>query len=986
MSDLISIDVPVFFPADNDQTWNDIKEPCSSINVVQNGKDTQLTFLYQPSMAYDGFGYTRMEDRFPINMTMINFSTRSRNPLVAPLVIRSLPWQSMRFNGDVKATFSPSESFNGQVRVLLSSNPQPLEAGNIQGLMAGTTQSHAFSCAQTSTKSFHVSLPRHEFQNALNGKVSPGTVTYGDIMPADMEKPIGQYNELCDMFSAHLLFDSVVPQAQDGILAVKPGTKIGILNFKFRVEFVGSRGNLYQAFIQEMLFKILNRYDLVDQTVVTQGGNGPTPIALTAQHPGQNAFAGQVATNAVSLRDYKGSRRNVAQITNSVGVKSPFAKRILMQPHTETAKMLMREYRRKFAGGRGDNELKSVTSFIGVDEITDASYSTGFYGCAKDLTYEADENKQIQQFDFSVLSASPGKDLARLPSWFKMYKGDGIIANVSDATDTASSFEASYIYTNVPLTKKKLGQAQSFIRGFGVTLDGNDGVTCSINRGKGINIKAVPVGEVAPALCVGSTFLIPAAWSPINKDGDSVEYSQRAITGLCGNIDMDMITPEYLDDATVEYKGEPTAKFIEDNEDPGNNITVSFDLPAKNVFFPSRIPVDEVEQGANSFLSSARAAAAGILATLNALPGNSAISVGTVPFSTNLYMSGWQRSNVGEMEDKAVVYNGFYTGAQAFGNYYSIGEQKYDKDGRLFKCNLSSTVSGCTPVYVTVGVKNAEKVEEYMPVRIDESSWWTDPCGRALLYDSENILVDEDGQPCSFRNFFGDVSARVTITPLICRYTLEDEHFSQCAVTAAPITDNVTYLDVLKVMVSNGNYAANGSKDGKWEWKMMDGSDVSGCPVQVGATCFFNVMGSISTGVAFNIPAQLPAYDAADNVELQDLLVDEKFHVYFQIGYQLFFDGYSEVQLPEDVIVQAIIADGLTGGQRAPPYHNENEISFGSISDVLQPVCQRASGKPFICLPMFNIKGVKTDVTVTSNVNSYAEARNPEGDEQEEQE
>ena len=145
-------------------------------------------------------------------------------------------------------------------------------------------------------------------------------------------------------------------------------------------------------------------------------------------------------------------------------------------------------------------------------------------------------------------------------------------------------------------------------------------------------------------------------------------------------------------------------------------------------------------------------------------------------------------------------------------------------------------------------------------------------------------------------------------------------------------------------------------------------------------------MGSISTGVAFNIPAQLPAYDAAENIELKDLLVDEKFHVYFQIGYQLFFDGYSEVQLPDDVIVQAIIADGLTGQQRAPPYHNENTLVGTNIDDILLPVCQKPSGKPFICLPMFNIKGVKTDVTVTSNVNSYAEARNPEGDEQDEEE
>ena len=79
------------------------------------------------------------------------------------------------------------------------------------------------------------------------------------------------------------------------------------------------------------------------------------------------------------------------------------------------------------------------------------------------------------------------------------------------------------------------------------------------------------------------------------------------------------------------------------------------------------------------------------------------------------------------------------------------------------------------------------------------------------------------------------------------------------------------------------------------------------------------------------------------------------------------------------------IADGLTGGQRAPPYHNENSITFTDISDVLQPVCQKSDLKPYICLPTFNIKGVKTDVTVTSNVNSYAEARNPEGDEQEEE-
>lgn len=979
MSDLISIDVPVFFPADNNQTWDNIKETCSSINVVQNGQEQELTFFYQPSIAYDGFGYTRMEDRFPINMTMVNFSTRSRNPLVAPLVIRSLPWQSMRFDGDVKATFSPSESFNGQVRVLLSSNPQPLEAGNIQGLMAGTTQSHAFSCAQTSTKSFHVSLPRKEFQNALNGKVSPGTVTYGDIMPADMEKPVGQYNELCDMFSAHLLFDSVVPQAKDGILSVKPGTKIGILNFKFRVEFVGSRGNLYQAFIQDSLFKILNRYDLADQTIITRGGNGPTPIALSAQHPGQNAFAGQTVINALSLRDYKGSRRNVAQITGSVGVMSPFAKRILMQPHTETAKMLVKEYRRKFAGGRGDSDLAPITNYIGVNEIADASYSTGFYGCGKDLTYESTDDNQIQKFDFSVLSASPGKDLGRLPVWYSMYKGTGSIANVSEATDIATSYEAQYSYINSTVSKKKLGTAQSFIRGFGVTLNGDDSVVCSINHGKGTTIKGANGEGLAPALCVGSTFLIPAAWSPINKDGDSVEYSQMAITGLCGNIDMEMIAGG-LDDFVVEYSGEPTAMF------PGGDIKVSFDLPAKRVFFPSKIPVDEVGQGGNSVTSIFKAAAAGIQAALNTFGTNSAIPVGTVPFSTNLYMDGWQRSSVGEMEDVAVIYNGFYTGAQAFGNYYSIGQQVYDEKGRLFKCNLSSTVSGCTPVYVTVGVKKEDQAEDYMPIRADDSSWWTDPCGRALLYDSENILVDKDGQPCSFRNFFGDVTARVTITPLISRYTINDKHFSQCAVTAAPITDNVTYLDVIKLMVSNGNCATKAPRDGEWQWKMVDGGALNDCDVQVGATCFFNVMGSISTGVAFNIPEQLPVFnEVAGNVELANLLTDEPFHVYFQIGYQLFFDGYSETQLPEDVVVMAVIADGLTGEQRAPPYHEEHSIAFTSMDSILQPVCQKVDGKPVICLPMFNIKGVKTDVTVTSNVNSYAEARNPEGDDQEEE-
>lgn len=977
MSDLISIDVPIFFPADNKETWDNIKETCSAINVVQNGQEQALTFFYQPSIAYDGFGYTRMEDRFPINMTMINFSTRSRNPLVAPLVIRSLPWQSMKFNGDVKATFSPSESFNGQVRVLLSSNPQPLEAGNIQGLMAGTTQSHAFSCAQTSTYHYHVSLPRKEFQNALNGKVSPGTVTFGDIMPADMEKPVGQYNELCDMFSAHLLFDSVVPQSADGIFAVKPGTKIGILNFQFRVEFVGSRGNLYQAFIQEMLFKLLNRYDIAEQTVVTKGGNGPTPIALSAQHPGQNAFTGQTADKPVSLKNYKGSRRNVAQITSSIGVMSPFAKRILMQPHTETAKMLMKEYRRKFAGGRGEGELTPITNYIGTDEITDASYSTGYYGCGKNLIYETEAEKQIQKFAFSVLYASPGKDLSRLPVWYNMYRDNKTYVNLSDTADFADKHKTQYSFNDESL-QKRLRTAYSYINGFGISLDGNDGVVCSINHGKGGNIKGANEEGIAPALCVGSTFLIPAAWSPINKDGDSVEYSQMAITGLCGNIDMEAIPADIEKDAIVEYKDEASANYAE-------NMKIIFNLPTKRVFFPSKIPVDEVGQGENSLLSIISACAAGVSTMINSLGNsNSALPVGRVPFSTNLYMSNWQRSSVDKMTDMAVIYNGFYTGAQAFGNHYSIGQQVFDPEGRVFKCNLSSTVSGCTPVYVTVGVKNEANVDTYMPIRADDSSWWTDPCGRGLVYDTENILVDKDGQPCSFRNFFGDVTARVTITPLISRYTLEDEHFSQCAVTAAPITDNVTYLDIVKVMVSNGNCDSAIPQAGDWQWKMMDGSDVSGCPVQVGATCFFNVMGSISTGVAFNIPEKLPFYNKDnDQVELSTLLTNEPFHVYFQIGYQLFFDGYSENHIPEDVIVQAIIADGLTGEQRAPPYHENESIAVTKIDDILRPVCL-GDGAEFICLPMFNIKGVKTDVTITSNVNSYAEARNPEGDEQEE--
>lgn len=770
MTETINIDVPVFFPCDpaNVEQWKGVKHLMSSVEVVRNGKTVPQEYWYYPSLAYDGLGEYAMDSTFPVNTTMVNFSTRSQSPLMTPLFIRSLPWQSVKFRGKVHCKFQPSENINGQVRVLVSESPVSLSPGNITSLMSGTPLSHSFSCSGVEAHTFHLFNGEKIYDNALNGMVTPGTISYNEMV---RDKDIvNQYNNRCDMFSAHLLFDSVTTANQQGINAFAPGTKIGILTFSFVVDFVVSRGSAYTQFLQDAMFRVIRGRDI--------GGDQPTPgpspepepkpeepeegrkcpLPMTLQNVGQNLFEAMTQDAPVN-RGLRRERdgRNAVRLSRNVSINHPILKRLLMQPESKFARAALQHYRELHAGGRAGESApaKYVSDIAGKDLLLKASYSTGFAGCDKEGKVAADADSAVQEASRVKVYPHPGVTVEYMDNFYGSYKNDTGAVVMSEIMTSPSEYMLYVTKKDGRISEKAKGkdkekqvlkEGRYYANGVMLRLtalpqmvgDEEKQATARVNASGVVELDDGQVAVVLDEkrdkftpLAMGTSLILPGNWArQIQKQDGSyaeAEYTQYAYTGFCGGVRADGEEKEVSIPAVdaaftvtgtdVEYK----VTFGGDEEGDAARISL----------FQTYIPHPEVEVAQANAGKKARegrkASWIGTVGTLLSIGGKAlseaftngrkgegrkedeqeeGLEDATVPFVMEQFMSGWQKSAIGKMDTLAEMVSGFLMGPEPVGMQYAVGQQSYDGEGHLMQCSLSASFHSVVPAYVSVSVEN----------------------------------------------------------------------------------------------------------------------------------------------------------------------------------------------------------------------------------------------------------------------------------------
>lgn len=990
MTETISIDVPVYFPCQDKDKWEQVKELVSSIDIVRDGEEAAVQYFYEPSKPYDGLGEYAQSERFPVNATMVNVSTRSQNPLINPLFISALPWQTIEFGGQVRCKFQPAESINGQVRVLVCESPQSLAPGNIESLMSGTQLSHSFSCTDNKPYIFRLFDGVKRYDNALNGMVTPGTVSFNELIRnKDLRR---QYNNRCDMFSIHLLFDSVMPaggaQAENYFVE---GAKIGILTFTFDVRFVVRRGSPYSIFLQDALFRVVQGMDIGSAdggSVIVKKRSNPIPI--TMQNMGQNGFYGMLQPQAVRGKERRG-KTGMLQVGRNVSVRDPYLRMLLFNPESELTQAVLKQYNKVYAGGRKASYPETVSSLGGGDMLFSSTYSTGFAGVTSEGVL-GEEGEQAQSESLVSVYPHPGEALGFIQEFIDKY-GVGNKVDMSGLITQTGSIPFTIDYTVVKVQNGKASTTEGRYAIDGVFLKAGEGALARVNASAAVdndNIKAA--GENAVPLVMGASLIVPGTWARQTVEGDEVTeepYFQYAATGFAGQLDMDSLDEVVETDcmsATVDF-GElgTNYTFVFGGEDAGFRI------------YKSAIPAPGVE--VNNANDEGWLNLAGACMSLGAqvidyvFKGKSGRKAGNeakvCPLTRTDFMNDWKKSTVGHLSSLAGLVTGFMMGPRPAGMQYGIGEQQYDEKGRLMTCNFSANFSNFVPAYVSAVmpkdiVNEIKDDDENLPERV---SWWQSLPGRYINANRDVICyVEENSElvPVTFNEYFGEVKFVNAITPLISRYPITDKHFAACCVIACPIGENTVISIPQKYFVSTGNNALD-VKAGRYakttivpETEDMDDKT----QIDMCAQCNFISTTTGSVSFSFSLPEKLPEWSDNQAV-MTDLKVDDHFYVYFQVGSQLVFSGNSQRHLDGDTTIFCVLGDGLTGEQpdiyvreMGPDDHVPVAVTVASDGD---------DGHKYACCPFLSLSGVKTAASLVSAENSSPEIVAPDGEEQQEE-
>ena len=991
MTETISIDVPVFFPCATAGKWESIEDLRSAIDVIKDKQEGVMKFVYKPSVSYDGLGEYARGETFPINATMVNVTTRSQNPLINPLFIRSIPWQTVEFNGVVKCRFQPAEAINGQVRVFLCESPQSLSPGNITGLMSGTQLSHSFGCTDTHPYTFRLFDGVKRYDNALNGMVTPGTVSFNELLlNKDLKR---QYNNRCDMFSIHLLYDSVIPAGgPNGENYFAEGAKIGTLTFTFDVNFLVSRGSAYSFMLQQALFKIVQGEDIGKgdgggSTVVTFR---PNPIPMTMQNMGQNAFYGMVgAPQAVRGKARKG-QRGLLQVAKDVAVKDPYLRNLMFSPECELTKAVLRQYRKIYAGRKDDEDetnYAAVSSLGGGDMLMTSTYSTGYMGVNRDGLPGKNEEEMVQRESLVAIYPHPGETLGYISEFLKPYLEDRTVDMPSLITGVNTVNLRMAVHKDTFAKGKPKVQTSTYkIDGALLTL--GQGGLARINASAAVDNASIKQAvNTAPPLAMGTSMIVPGSWARQTTSGAEDIYYQYAMTGFSGGLDMSSLDK---------------AKDITDMD----NTTINYDLGSYKLTFvfggdvdgfrlyKSGIPAPEVEAPQGNLR------AAGFLGTLGSILSAGAAAVKnfigdanadtedtTCPLTRADFMSSWKKSTVGSINGLAGMTTGFLMGPKPAGMQYAVGKQELDEKGRLMVCTFSAMFNNFIPVYVGA-LMHKDSVDEIMEDGAfpEHAQWWQSLPGRHIDANNGILCYTEDEAsetlvPITFSEFFGEPKIINAVTPLISRYPITSEHFAECSAIACPVGENTISATAQKYFVSTGNNAKQLAGGERAESRfVVDGFDADDQDhVGVMAQCNFLSSTSGTVSFSFSLPEKLPEMVNGE-VVLTDLRVDEHFYVYFQIGSQILFNGFSGKHLDENTSIFSVIADGLTGEQ---PDIYMQEMTDGMT--IPPAVTTQSETHGYACCPFLSITGVKTTTSLTSAENSTTDIVPPDGEMQEEE-
>lgn len=985
MADTISIDVPVFFPCTNDDEWKKVKDIRSVIDIIRNDDKEELEYPYYPSKVYDGFGEYAKGGVFPVNATMVNFSTRSQSPLMTPLFIRSLPWQSMKFRGRVHCKFQPSESINGQVRVLMSESPVSLSAGNITSIMSGTQLSHSFSCSGVENYTFDLFRGEKTYDNALNGMVTPGTISYNEMLPEDTEI-VRQYNNRCDMFSAHLLFDSVTTANDQGINAFAPGTKIGTLTFTFALEFVVARGSAYSQFLQDSFFRIIEGHD-----IGTGGGVGPTPptpgptpepeeptsygkrpIPYTAQNVGQNAFEGMLAGGITCPPSTPGSIR----ISRNVAIKSKLARPLFFKRKSKFAKAVIKHYCKLYAGGRmaeTDMMLSDLVTIHLMDKK--ACYSTGYVNCGIEGNL-VDEEDAVQKESLVKLYPSAGPDFySTADVLYDTYNNNGFNMVYSDMETCGVTFQSrTYVVTG----KKNLTETIFNFPGYALDLypDNEDSgsIRAAINFSQYGKMEVVEDATDRPPVALGTTLIIPGSWTrKMKEDGTLEGYSQYALTGFCSGCHINK-EDNTVAESGFTYHANPGVKFEDmtfNFDDKGAPTTLlAVDCPAPETLADSL-------GGSNGWLSALGAVLSAGASVVKSLShgGKNDANVSAVPLEVQDWMSSWNKSKVGDLSDLAKMSGSFFNGPYAIGLEYGVGQQTFDEKGRFVECCFSATFNNCATIYTQTIVDAGDIDEMYLENAPNAGYEWTKAApGDSFDLRDSYIALDDAAEPhgITFREFLGDPKFFHCITPIVSLYQINEEHFAECCVMAAPIGDNTVTSTPITTAFSLGNNIAK-KEDSIWSTHLnINGINVT--PTTDYYACsaiFITASNDASVRFTFCLPEELPEFNAQENkIEMKTVSPTDKIYVYFQVSSQLFLEGHTTRNIGSGTRISCIVCDGLTGKQP-----NLNTTTPAASATTIKPVGVEGNNNcPFLIL-----SGVKTSTSFLSSNDSTTDVFNPDG-------
>lgn len=990
MAEQISIDVPVFFPCMSEESWRKLADLRSSIDVIKNEKEATMDFYYEPSLSYDGLGEYARGERFPINATMVNVTTRSQNPLVNPLFVRAIPWQTVEFNGIVRCRFQPAESINGQVRVLVCESPQSLSPGNITSLMTGTQLSHSFGCTDTRPHTFRLFDGVKSYDNALNGMVTPGTVSFNElILNRDLRR---QYNNRCDMFSIHLLYDSVIPAG--GAMAENyfaEGAKIGTLTFTFEVNFLVARGSAYSFMLQDALYKIVQGKDIGTpegggSSVITFRQN---PIPMTMQNMGQNGYLSMVRPNVVKGKAKKG-QRGMLQVGKDVAVKDPYLRNLLFSPECDFTKAVLKQYNSLYAGGRQAGTPPSVSSLGGGDMLFSSTYSTGFAGVDKDGHLAEEEDKMVQTEALVSIYPHPGPTLEYIKEFMEVYEDNGEV-DMSSLITPVDVVPMPTDITTVSVSKGKPSVKSNRYEINGALLELRENGLARINASGFVdNDKVGQAGDQTVPLAMGTSMIVPGSWARQQVDGKEVKedpYYQYAMTGFAGGLHMDAVNDPVpiarMENTTVAFEYEGTNyTFIFGGDADGFNLYQT-GIPAPEVAVPGTN--GRKATGFLGALGSILSAGGAAIKQIVGKGRNSEDETRVCPLTRADFMSDWKKSTVGQIATLAGMVTGFLMGPKPAGMQYGIGEQEYDEKGRLMVCTFSAMFNNFIPVYVSAimdkdvvdDIKDGDELPEH-------ARWWKSLQGMHIDTNNGILCYTDDGNgelvPITFSEFFGEPKIVNAVTPLISRYPITSEHFSECSVVACPVGENTIISMPQKYFVSAGNNAT-GVKAGRYaDTSLVTKAEDFNRDEQIDMVAQCNFISSTTGTVSFSfsLPERLPEMVDGE-VVLTDLRVDDHFYVYFQIGSQIIFNGFSTKRLDANTTIISLIADGLTGKQ--PDLYTQE---MGAETSIAPEVQVESADHAYACCPFLSLNGVKTTTSLASAENSTVEIAPPEGGEAEE--